>query len=92
MPRTNILIDKVTQVDDIVYRIFASGIAERSKEAEVVVGARVDSQTDRRCIIISVRSRLSSTNWARVCRIADSELIVVLCEWLEVRCLDLKIV
>jgi hypothetical protein len=60
------------------------------EETEGVVCTAVDSQRHFGDVVISVRSCLGSADWALVAGIADTELVVIGCVWLEVLCFDLS--
>lgn len=84
-----VLVDEITQMDNIVDRLLASRIAKGGKETEVVVGARINGQFDCSNWVVGVGSGLGLANWARVGGIAHRELVVILCECLQTRGLDL---
>jgi hypothetical protein len=60
------------------------------EETKGVVCTAVDSQRHFGDVVISVRSCLGSADWALVTGIADTELVVIGCVWLEVLCFDLS--
>jgi hypothetical protein len=59
------------------------------EETEGVVCTAVDSQRHFGDVVIGVRSRLGSADWTLVAGVADTELVVIGCVWLEVLCFDL---
>jgi hypothetical protein len=60
------------------------------EESEGVVGTAVHSQRHLGDVVVSIGSRLRSTDWALVAGAANAELVVVGCVWLEVLCFDLE--
>lgn len=55
------------------------------------VSARVNGQVDLIDLLLRIRSRLSSSNYALVVRITDLELIKIGGKWLQLGCFDLVI-
>lgn len=86
----DVLVNVVTQVDNIVNGIFASWITESVEKAKRKVAARVNGQSDLRYEIIRCGSSLRAPNDAGfIGGAANAELIIILRVCLEVLGFDL---
>lgn len=72
-----VLVDVVTQVDDIVDGILSGRVAECVEEAEWEVAAGIYGQVHLGHRIVGSRNGFGAADWTRDIRIADAELVVV---------------
>lgn len=102
---TSVLVDVVSQVQDIVDGVFAGRVAECVEEAErcvvlvrvrlgsfyelTEVTARVDSQSNLGSVVVDIWRRLGASNDASLVAITDVELVVVLSVGSQVACFHL---
>lgn len=88
----SVFVDEVAKMDNVVDTLFTSSISESVEEPEVQVRARVDGKRDFGSLISLVWCGLRRPNWARIVRIADVKLVVVLGECCKSSGLDLSAV
>ena len=72
-----VFVDVVTQVQDIVYRVFPGRVAVRVEEAKGEVAAGVNRKIHASDVVLSCRCRLCPAKRARDVRFAHGELVVI---------------
>lgn len=63
---------------NVINRVLSSSITKRIEIAEGGIRAGVDSKADLRNLVIGIWRCLCTTDRARVCGVAHSELVVIL--------------
>lgn len=84
-----VLVDVISQMNHVVYRLFADRVAVCVEETKGEITARVDCKVDSLNVVGGRRGRLGSADRRRLVGVADGELIPVLGEWFELCRLDL---
>lgn len=78
----SILVDEITQVDNVVNGVLSGRIAKSVEEPKVIIRAGIHGERDFAGLIARFRCRFGTANRAGVARVANGELVIVLCEWL----------
>lgn len=76
-------------MQNVVDRVFTSGIAISIEEAKREIAAGIHCQTNLGYQVPRSRGGLGSSNWAPVVRIANGKLIVITSVRAQARCFDL---